>query len=40
MKSGDFVKAAKDSLLTLVYKCVSSVADAFKEKNWDELDDS
>lgn len=38
MKSGDFVKAAKYSLLTLVYKFVSSAADVFRKEIWDELE--
>lgn len=40
MKSGDFVRAAKDSFLTLVSKFVSSGADALREEGWDEREDS
>lgn len=32
------VKAAKDSLLALVCKFVSSVTVALREENWDELE--
>ena len=40
MKSGDFVKAARDGLLTLTSKFASSGAGALREEGWDELEGS